>query len=296
MDATEFHYRIAGRIGGRLPGAHAGRGVGTGMHFAQHRRLYEYPDPRRIDVRASLRDPHGDWLVRLARQPVSMPVHLVVDVSASMLVGEPQRKIEEVAAFAAILGASAFRSGDTLGLMGFDDVEPRPRSELFVPPRRGRAVGVDLGQRLRAVPRPPARKGPPSSAGLLACCEHLAGRDALVFLVSDFHGVSDADLVRAMERLWPARVVPMLCWHPSEVTPPAQDGWVPMADAESARRGSLWMRPRLRQQWSEAVQARRQHLKAQFNAFDRPLFELFNAEGRFDPDALTRYFFEGASA
>ena len=295
MDTQEFHYRIAGRSGGWQPGAHGGRALGTGLHFASHRRLLEHPDPRRIDVRASLRDPRGEWLVRLARQPVVVPVHLVADVSASMHLGAPQRKLDAVADFAEGLGLSAFRVGDPLGLLAFDGVAPQARADLQQLPRRGRGMGTALAAQLRAVPPPPRTAQPHTAAGLQACCEQLGGRDALVFVASDFHGVDEAALVRALTALWPARVVPLLTWHTSEVAPPDEQGWLPLADAESGQRRSLWMRASVRQAWHDAVTARRTQLRAFFRQQGCPLFELIGARGRFEPEALTRYFFESTA-
>ena len=66
--------------------------------------LYDRPDPRRLDLRASLREVRGDWLVRVNRQRVSVPVHVIVDVSASMSFGFPKPKLHVVADFVTALG------------------------------------------------------------------------------------------------------------------------------------------------------------------------------------------------
>ena len=135
---AEFHYRLPQRFGGQRPGAHAGSSLGAGQQFAAHRRLLDHPDPRRIDLRASLRDVRGDWLVRIARQRVAVPVHALVDVSASMHFGAARSKLARAADFVDALGHSAFRAGDPVGLMGFDS---GPREDLYLPARHSRGIG-----------------------------------------------------------------------------------------------------------------------------------------------------------
>jgi len=90
MQTDEFLYRLPSRVGGQRSGAHPGLGQGSGGEFIAHTSLFRRPDPRRLDLRASLRRVAAlddDWLVRVHRQRASVPVHLVVDVSASMQFG-----------------------------------------------------------------------------------------------------------------------------------------------------------------------------------------------------------------
>lgn len=290
----EFHYKVSGRSRGHRPGAHAGRTEGTGQLFATHRRLIDHPDPRRLDVRASLRDLRGDWLVRLARQRVAVPVHVIVDVSASMHLGTPRSKLQVAADFVEGLGLASFRLGDPMGLIAFDGVSAEARDDLHHPPRRGRGVGVMLAEALRALPSPPTTHAARTGEGLLDAAHRVgdARHDTMVFVVSDFHGISTAHINAAIETLWPAQLVPLLAWHPDETTPPEGQGLMPLADAESGRRRSLWMRPSLRQRWNDSVQARRQELQDCFDRHDCPLHALVSAQGAFDAEALTRYFQE----
>lgn len=146
----EFHYKLPMRLSGQRPGAHASNSLGPGQGFAAHRRLLDHADPRRIDLRASLRDVRGDWLVRIQHQRVAAPVHAVVDVSASMHFGAQRSKLAVVADFVEALGHSAFRAGDPVGLLAFDE---RARDDLFLPPRHSRGAGVAMAQVLRDVDR-----------------------------------------------------------------------------------------------------------------------------------------------
>ena len=121
--SNEFHYRLPQRIGGWRPGSHRGSSLGAGLEFVSHMRLYDRPDPRRLDLRASLRNIQQDWLVPVNRQQASIPVHAVVDVSASMNFGSARTKLDVAAEFIEALGQSAFRVGDALGMLAFDSRE-----------------------------------------------------------------------------------------------------------------------------------------------------------------------------
>ena len=149
----EFLYALPHRVRGGRPGAHAGRSTGPGTDFVHHQRLFEHPDPRRLDLRASLRQPGADWLVRVNRQRTSMVVRVVVDVSASMAFGVPRSKLALAADLVESLALSAWRLGDAVELRAFDQL---PREDLHQGPSLARAaVGAD-GAGL-AVPRAPPR-------------------------------------------------------------------------------------------------------------------------------------------
>lgn len=295
MSSLVFHYFVGGRVAGLRPGAHGGRTEGTGQHFASHRRLFDHPDPRRIDVRASLRNPSGEWLVRLARQRAAVPVHVIVDVSASMHLGLQQRKLDAVADFVEGLGQSSFGMGDPMGLSAFDGVQAALCADLHHPPRLGRGVGAALAAQLRALPPPPPTSHAMAGLGLCACAQAWAAqgrRDGLVFVASDFHGVQMAHIHAALDMLGAAQVVPLLVWDPLEMVPPDGQGLLPLVDAESGVHRSLWMRRSLRLQWRDAVAQRHAALKALFAKRDGPMHELLGPRGRFEADALTRYFYE----
>ncbi|MBT2322798.1 MxaS protein [Variovorax paradoxus] len=286
----EFHYQLPRRFGGWRPGAQRGLSQGSGQEFAAHRRLFDHADPRRIDLRASVRDARGDWLVRVQRLRVAIPVHVVVDVSASMHFGALKRKLDVVADLVEALGYSAFRAGDAVGLLAFDH---RAREDLFVPARHGRGNGSLMARMLRDCRAAPGR--PPADAnglaGLRRATERLVGRGGLVFLASDFHWPVAA-LGELLAQFAPACVVPLLVWDPAETEPPPARALVALSDSETGVRRSLWMRESLRTRWREAVAARRAELTALFDAQGMPAFHL---HGRFDAEALTRYFMETAA-
>ena len=281
--AQEFHYRLPYRIGGWRPGAHPGTRLGAGQEFVSHASLYARPDPRRLDLRATLRDLSGNWLVRVHRQRASVPVHAIVDVSASMAFGARKSKLHVAAEFVEALGQSAGRLGDAVGMVAFDAAE---RVDLFVPAVVSRGIGALMASALRQ-----ARTDARGFEGLEAAAQRIAGRRGLVFLVSDFHWPLER-LDAILELLAHAYVVPIIVWDPAEIEPPALDALAQLRDAESRARRTLWLRPKLRSRWRDAVAHRRAELDGVFAAHAmRP----FYAVGAFDAEAMSQYFLEAGA-
>lgn len=278
----EFHYRLPGRISGQRPGSHPGASIGAGQEFVAHRSLYDYPDPRRLDLRASLRTLQEDWLVRVNRQRAGTAVRALVDVSASMSFGASRPKLHVVADFVEALGMSAFRVGDAVGMMAFDIAE---RAELFMPARVSRGMGSIMGAALREW-RASTREGPTN--GLEDTASRLTGQQGLVFLVSDFHWPLEC-LTVALDLMAHATVIPIVVWDRAETEPPTQNALASLSDMESSGRRTLWLRPKLREEWRRSVARRRADIDGFFH--ERTL-RPFYIEGSFDPDALSRYFFE----
>jgi hypothetical protein len=278
-----FHYRLPHRAGGQRPGSHPGTSIGVGQEFVSHARLFDRPDPRRLDLRASVRNLGGDWLVRVNRQRAGIPVQVIADVSSSMRFGSHRTKLDVASDFVESLGQSAFRVGDALGMRAFDSQE---RADLFMPALMSRGMGSVLAAMLRR-----CESRPGGIEGLLEAAAPLAGRRGLVFLVSDFHWPLDR-LNEVLDLLGSAWLVPMIVWDPAETEPPAHDALAAFTDAESGVRRTLWLGAKVRGQWREAVARRKAELDRAFMGRNiRP----FYAQGTFDGEAMSQYFFEAAS-
>lgn len=279
----EFHYRLPHRIGGPRPGSHPGTSLGAGQEFVTHMRLFDRPDPRRLDLRASLRNLDGEWLVRVNRQRASTPVQVIVDVSSSMRFGSARTKLDVAADFVEALGRSAFRMGDALGMRAFD---ARERTDLYMPALMNRGMGSVMAGMLRQ-----CETRPGSIEGLLQAATPLAGRQGLIFLVSDFHWPL-ARLNEALDLLGNAWLVPMIVWDPAETEPPAQDTLAMLTDAETGVRRTLWIGAKVRNQWRATVARHRAELD---HAFITRNVRPFHAHGAFDGEAMSQYFFEAAA-
>jgi uncharacterized protein (DUF58 family) len=277
----ELHYRFNWRAGGHRPGAHQGANAGPGHEFIAHAPLVSARDPRRLDVRASLADPFGEWRVRVFRQRSAVPVWLVADVSGSMGFAGHRRKLDVLADFAASLGYSAWRTGDAFGFLG---CEGAVRPDLCLPATRLRGAGTELAERLRSL-RPEGR----SAEGLLEAPRHLARDRALVFLVSDFH-FPLAFARRVLEGFSRHDLVPVVLWDPEEYRHLPRFGLVTLADPETGRTRTLLLRRSLRERIARSFAERRASLEKLFRAAGRaPLF----MEHGFHPDRVTGYFFGG---
>ncbi|WOD15359.1 DUF58 domain-containing protein [Paraburkholderia kirstenboschensis] len=299
-EIAEFHYRLPMRSSGFRPGSHRGSSFGAGQEFAMHGRLFDYPDPRRIDLRASVRAARSEWLVRVHLQRAAVPVQVLVDVSASMRFGGRQNKLQVAADFVEALGYSAFRVCDPLGMLAFDS---RARDDLFMPPRSGRGIGNLLATMLRDSTGAGAGTGASTGIGaakgsgsgsaeaLRRVASTLAGRQALVFLVSDFHWPLAA-LPAVLDLLVHAYVVPIVVWDAAEIAPPAGGPLLAVRDAESGARRTLWLSAGARERWHEGVARRRTELSRMFG---KRAIQPFYIEGAFDPEAMSRYFLEAVA-
>ncbi|HEX7043490.1 MAG TPA: DUF58 domain-containing protein [Burkholderiales bacterium] len=285
MSVQEFHYRIGWRARGRYPGHHRAAAGGGGFEFHSHAPLLAVADPRRLDIRASLRDPFGQWVARVHHQRSSVPLYVLADLSASMGFRGRHAKLEVLADLVAAAGYSAARTGDPFGFIGADE---RVREELLLPATRARGAGAGLARRLRAFAATGA-----SAAGLLEASRYLGRTRALVLLISDFH--LPLALVSALrDRLVRHDVVPVVLWDPLEAQGPGTGaGLVRLRDRESGSTRTLLLRASLRARLAENYAEHRRALQRAWQGRGRePLF----LDGPFRADALTRYFFGDASA
>ncbi len=277
----EVHYRIEHRALGHFPGHHRSHRGHGGLEFRGHASLLDAPDPRRLDLHASLRDPNNDaghWRVRVYSQRLSIPVLVVADLSASMGFEGERRKLEVLADLTESLAWSAWRTGDAFGFIGCDETV---RSDWLTPPSRARGLGGPLAERLRRL-QPLGR----SSRGLLDAHRHLGRQRALLFLVSDFHAPL-AEVERVLDSLATQSLVPVVLWDRLEFALGLRPGLAWLRDPESGQQRLVWWRAALRERWAAQHAQRREDLLAIFRRRRlRPLF----IEGGFDAEAVTRHF------
>ncbi len=139
---------------------------GTGMEFDEVREYAVGDDVRSIDWNVTARA--GKPFVKVFREERELSVVLAVDVSGSMRFGaipgvSPRAKLALAAEAAAVVGVTALKNGDRLGLVSFTD-----RTEVHLPPRRGRGHALRVVREVLVQPSGPGSgvRGPGSPEGV----------------------------------------------------------------------------------------------------------------------------------
>ena len=159
-------------FGGEYHSAFKGRGI----EFAEVRPYQIGDDVRTIDWNVSART--GEPYVKLFEEEREQTLLLVVDVSASESFGSARAKRDLAAEVCAVLGFSALRNSDKVGLVLFTD-----RVERFVKPKKGKRHVLRLLRDLFA--HAPEHRGT-DLADALDHVLRVQRRRAIVVLVSDF--------------------------------------------------------------------------------------------------------------
>lgn len=216
--------RMRRLVNSRFAGEYRSVYKGQGMEFSEVREYQPGDEVRSIDwnVTARLQKP----FVKRYVEERELTVLLLIDCSASSHFGTRVRFKDDVALeVAAVLGLSALRNNDRVGILAFTD-----RVEHAVPPRKGRRHGLRLLRDLLAL-RPVGRR----TDVALACEQaqrHLTHR-SLVFVISDFR---DANAEAALRRLAARHeVVVITVDDPAEHALPSA-GVLVLADPETGAR------------------------------------------------------------
>ncbi|AFJ01481.1 putative MxaS-like protein [Methylophaga frappieri] len=286
LPMQEFFYRFPDKVFGHIPGAHSGSAMGSGDRFAGFADLFDYPDPRRLDLRASIRSQAIDstqhdqhrWLVRRYQQRSSITLWLLADMSQSMVLATANKK--RLAELAQMIAYSAIGLGDQFAMTGFDHVW---RQDVSIMPTRQRSMPAFAADKILRSNQ--ALK--PGAEGMLNAAGVINSKRALVFLVSDF--CCDVSLVeRTLRKLAHFTVIPIVWQHDDVDLFPSHAGWTETRDAETGQRHSVWMRPSLRKRW---LNQRMSHFAKLDACFRRYQFKPLYVRDTVSPQQLTAYFF-----
>ncbi len=169
-------------FGGEYHSAFKGRGI----EFSEVRPYQFGDDIRSIDWNVTART--GETFVKIFEEEREQTLVLIVDISGSEDFGTQNKFKREIAAeICAILGFSAIKNNDKVGLLLFSD-----QVELFVPPKKGRRHVLRLIRDLFA--HEPRSHGT-SLAVALNHVLHVLHRRSIVLIVSDFF---DADFEKPL--------------------------------------------------------------------------------------------------
>jgi uncharacterized protein (DUF58 family) len=211
-------------VNSRFAGEYRSVYKGQGMEFSEVREYQPGDEVRSIDwnVTARLQKPY----VKRYVEERELTVLLLVDCSASAHFGTRTRFKDDVELeVAAVLGLSALRNNDRVGLVAFTD-----RVEHAVPPRKGRRHGLRLLRDLLSL-RPVGLR----TDVAMACAQaerHLSHR-SLVFVISDCNAAGAEPALRRLAARH--EVVVLTVEDPVEHALPAA-GVLVLADPETGER------------------------------------------------------------
>jgi uncharacterized protein (DUF58 family) len=227
---------------------------GQGITFAEVRPYQIGDDVRTIDWNVSAR--MGTLYVKLFEEEREQTLLLVVDVSGSQGFGVRGRTKRELAAeICAVLGFSALRNHDRVGLLLFSN-----RIEAFVPPRKGQRHVLRLVRDLYACQPQSPRTDLRVALDYLMRVLH---RRAIILILSDFLDMPDFErLLQALSRRHD--VVALQLQDPVERQWPAV-GLVELVDAETGQRRWIDTRSaRVRAHLAEHARQQQAELEACF--------------------------------
>jgi uncharacterized protein (DUF58 family) len=240
---ARLEWQVVRRLDGRVAGGYRTAHRGTGTDLVGLCEYTEGDDARHIDwnVTARLNEPQ----LRVFAEDRELTVWLVLDRSASMTVGGPERGKHAVLSELALVLARLFgRGGNRVGALLYDTGVVR-----IVPAGTGRRHALRIGAELARTAVGGRRGSTTDLAAMLDAAAKLARRRALIVVISDFIG--DGDWERSLLRLTPRHEVVAL-----RVTDAADDelpdaGLVVVEDAETGEQlvidsGDPLLRARLR--------------------------------------------------
>jgi uncharacterized protein (DUF58 family) len=229
-DIKEFSYHIGWRNRGRHPGRHASTQRGMGMEFIGHTTLLNYPDPRRIDLRQTIRDPMEQVYVRLFNQKSATPVYVICDLSGSMNFGSHDVVREDW------ISTQSFKS----------------------------QRAIELAERLKDY-----HPAPVAGSGIEDVWRYLPRERSLVFMISDFH-MPLAQLESALSNLTRHHIVPLVLWDADEYKNLPEFGITAVTDPETGVKRTLFLRKDYRAKIVASFEARREAIYQLFTEFDMP--------------------------
>jgi uncharacterized protein (DUF58 family) len=280
----EFSYHIGWRSRSRRPGRHKSNQRGMGMEFRGHTTLLSYPDPRRIDIRQTIRDPLEQIHVRIFNQKSITPVFVLCDMSGSMQYGSIQKKIEIAADITQSVAQSATHNRDLVGFIGFDDVV---REDWLCTLSARPHMAIEMAENLKNYL--PAEVG---SSALIDTVSLLPRERSLIFMVSDFH-MPIKDLEEALVLMQRHHIVPVVLWDSSEYTDLPEFGITSVTDPETGAKRTLFLRKEYRDRILKSFADRRKVIENLFLHFD---MQPFFVENSFDADQLSEYFHQYVAA
>ncbi len=200
---------------------------GRGMDFDEVREYQPGDEVRHIDWNVTART--GITHLKKYVEERELTIMLLVDASASGATGSVERSKRELAAeLTAMLGFSAIRNNDRVGLLLFTE-----GAEKFVRPGKGRTHVLQLISHVLSYR--PDRRGTDITSAL----QHIntaVSRRSVIFLISDFLDEGFERALRVTSQKHDVIAVPVI--DATEVALP-NVGWIVFEDAETGKQVEL---------------------------------------------------------
>lgn len=277
---TLVHYNVGWKPSGQKPGAKRGLSAGIGDQLRAKVLLRDHPDPRRLDLRASMRDPFERLWVRDFYLNTSLKVVVLLDASASMAYVGTVNRLKVAENITTALAISAYRSGDAFGVFA---ANAELIKSVTLPPRINKSAWLWVQQQMAKL-----QPSGESAEGLLRAIPQLPQRRSLVFVVSDFRW-KDGQYKQLLKALAHHDVVPVMLQDPAETSAVQKRGFATVKDMETGQTQFLWMRPALTERIEQARLKYSQDMKSMSLRYG---VKPFMVNGAFKSAQLNQYFLE----
>lgn len=265
-----INYRLSMPTRSAHPGAHSSTFAGSGYLFHRYAPLLSHPDPRRIDMRASILDPLQQFQVRAYQQFSQINVYLVADLSASMGYRGQYSKQQILGQFFSALARSVMDCGDHFAFVGCSQ---HIHQRWVLPLSRQKSRLSVMQQQLENT------RLAGNAQGLFSAWQYVTTQRSLVFLLSDFN-FPLTQLNTLLSKLQSHDLVPLVLWDNNEYQNLPDWGLLNVKDMENGQQRLLWLRPGMREKLTEAYKQREAQLKKCFRDHGREALFLtqgFNA-------------------
>ncbi len=261
FEPSLFFYTIQWRSTSYHAGATLTTHHGNGSDFAGFSSLLACPDPKRIDIRASVRIVPHQWLVRTYLERAAIRVFAIVDLSSSMFFDGESNMRQQVTEFVSSLAWSATRQGDAFGMRAAADASiPAWQVMPTFQPGTAHMIAQQMTRYWQAAAVASEGEGNGATA-MPEAIEAIGPQRALVFLLSDFYW-SDDLLQNTLQAGQGHDVIPVVLRDRSATEGLPAFGWVRLRDMETGEARSWMLRRRLHQQIVAHAQQQKQVLNA----------------------------------
>lgn len=261
-----FDYKTTALVSSLMPGGHKSHQRGPGSDFYRKTHFLDEPEPARIDLNASLRDPFENLQVRSYRQRSKLDVVVFIDGSSSMLF---DGKIELTTHVFSSIYQSVNAAGDALSsylltdkLQSISDTDSLVATFEQIGPEDNKATAYT--EIYRTLPT----------------------RPALIFLLSDFHW-PERQLQAMLTTLSAHSVVPVITWMTQEYDGYPLWRFVEMTDLETGKSTLVFVTHTQKQLIKQHYQQRREYLNTLCRSFNQRPFWLLD---HYEAAQMNRYF------